>query len=467
MPDAIRSRRILLDGRLKPAVLELSEGRIKGIRDYDYAIQGSLEDYQDLVIMPGLVDTHVHINEPGRTDWEGFETASQAAAAGGITTLVDMPLNCIPVTTSAAAFSVKLEALGKQLSVDCGFWGGLVPDHINDLPELLDSGVLGVKAFLIHSGIDDFPQVSEADLRRALPLIKKSGKPLLVHAELDLSKQAPSQEAQASTHYKDFLDSRPGKWEYDAIDLMIRLCRETGCRVHIVHLSYAGALPLIRAAKAEGLPLSVETCSHYLCLHAEEVPEGNTRYKCAPPIREKENADLLWEALRDGTLDFVVSDHSPCTPELKRLDTGDFTGAWGGVSSVQFGLPVVWTEARKRGFGLADISRLMSANTANFAGLGSRKGKIEVAYDADFVVWDPDESFVLNKSDIRYKNKMSPYEGFKLQGVVKASYVRGQKVFQAGKAPFEPLGRPIIGLEGLERLGNLGLQALSPRQEGV
>lgn len=444
MDYCLKSHRVMYGGKIEAAQVQIENGRIAGILPYDASFSGTVEDLGNQLVMAGLVDCHVHINEPGRTEWEGFTTATQAAAAGGITGLVDMPLNCMPVTTTVDALAVKLQALGQQLSVDCGFWGGVVPDNINQLPALLDAGVLGVKCFLIHSGIDDFPNVTEAQLRQAMPLIAQSGKPLLVHAELDLSGNNGQLPIPNHRHYQDFLDSRPGRWEQDAIELMIRLCRETGCRVHIVHLSCADALPAIRAAKAEGLPLTVETCSHYLTLHAEDVPEGNTRYKCAPPIREKANADRLWAALADGTLDFVVSDHSPCTPELKRLDQGDFAGAWGGISSVQFGLPVVWTEARRRGFGLTDVSRWMSAGPAAFTGLNGNKGSLAPGMDADLVIWDPDEHFFLTADLIRYKNRLSPYEGFELQGVVKRTILRGETVFLTGQPPLPTRGRAIL-----------------------
>ncbi len=342
----------------------------------------------------------MHVNEPGRTEWEGFTTATRAAAAGGVTTLVDMPLNCIPVTTTGAALETKRAACANQLAVDVGFWGGVIPGNAGDLPGLARAGVLGCKAFLIHSGIDEFPNASEGDLRRAMPVLRGLGLPLLAHAELDVGAAAPDGHAHADAHgdprsYDAYLASRPRAWEDAAIRLLIALCRETGCAVHIVHLSSASSLPALRAAKDEGLPITVETCPHYLCFEAEAIPDGATHFKCAPPIREHENREALWRALGDGTIDLVISDHSPCTPALKVPERGDFQQAWGGIASLQLGLAAVWTEARRRGHGLADIAAWMSERPARLAGLAARKGRIAPGLDADLVVWDPDEEHVV------------------------------------------------------------------------
>lgn len=398
-----------------------------------------VEDVGDLVVMPGLVDTHVHINEPGRTEWEGFETATKAAAAGGITSLVEMPLNSSPVTTTADAFQKKVSATKGKLWVDCGFYGGVIVGNSSHIQPLIDSGVLGFKAFLIHSGIDEFPNATESDLRAAMPIIAKNDLPLLVHCELTSNQKSEIRNPKSYSHY---LASRPRQWERDAIELMIRLCKEYRCRTHVVHLSSADALPMLLKARSEGLPLTVETCSHYLYFSAEEIPDGDTRFKCAPPIRERENRERLWEGLESGVIDFIVSDHSPCPPQMKRLDDGDFMKAWGGISSLQFGLSIVWTEARKRGFTIGDVTRWMSSLPAEFVGL--KKGKIESGYDADIVIWNPDTSFVVKPELIHHRHKLTPYEGRTLDGVVERTYLRGKKIFDKGNFS-EPQGVVLLG----------------------
>jgi allantoinase len=344
-PLALRSRRVIIDAGEQSATVVIADGRINSVIDYAAVPDCPVEDLGDKVLMPGLVDTHVHINEPGRTEWEGFNTATQAAAAGGITTVVDMPLNCTPVTTTADALRQKLDALGDQLWVDCGFWGGVVPDNLDDLEELLRAGVLGVKSFTIHSGIDDFPKVDESHIRRALPILAAHQVPYLIHAELDRANTPP---ADIGSSYQSFLASRPPSWETDAIDLLIDLADEArlaghNARVHIVHLSCADAIPAIARAQGRGLAITAETCPHYLTLFAEACPDGKTLYKCCPPIREDANRTALWQGLAQGTIEFVVSDHSPCTPQLKHLDSGDLDKAWGGISSLQFGLPLIWS----------------------------------------------------------------------------------------------------------------------------
>jgi allantoinase len=394
-------------------------------------------DVGDAVVMPGFVDSHVHINEPGRTEWEGFHTATRAAAAGGITSLVDMPLNSIPVTTSLAAFHTKMAAAEPSLWVDCGFWGGVVPGNAEQLAAMIREGILGFKGFLCHSGIDDFPNVTEADLRTVMPILAEKGIPLLVHAELETSLTVTGDPRE----YDTFLSSRPAEWETSAIDVMIALCREYRCPVHIVHLSAADALPAIASAKAEGLPITVETCPHYLTLQAETIPSGSTPCKCAPPIRDARNRERLWTGLKDGVIDFIVSDHSPCTPELKRLDEGDFMAAWGGISSVQLSVSLVWTEARQRGFGLADMHRWMCQGPARFAGLNAMKGMIATGFDADLVVWDPDDTFQVTPERIQHKHKLTPYIDHDLQGVVAQTYVRGRKVYDRGTFADQPAGK--------------------------
>jgi len=435
---AIRSTRVLVDGQLRPATVVVREGRIEAISDL--APTGiPLQDVGDRVLMSGLVDTHVHINEPGRTEWEGFETATRAAAAGGITTVVDMPLNCIPVTTTAAALEIKKRAAAPRLWVDCGFWGGVVPGNAGELEQMVADGICGFKAFLCHSGIDDFPNASEADLRKAMPILARAGVPLLVHAELDLG--APSDD-RAPQSYARYLASRPKKWEDEAIALMIRLVRETGCRVHIVHLSSATALPMLAGARAEGLPITVETCPHYLCLTAEEVPDCDTAYKCAPPIREAENRDLLWKGLSDGIIDFVISDHSPCTPHLKLPERGDFIEAWGGIASLQLGLSTVWTEAAKRGFSIPDLHRWMSKAPAAFLGR-AEKGRIEPGADADLVAWDPDATWTIAEGDIHHRHKVTPYIGRTVRGRVHATWLRGVLIWDG--THHGPFGRGLAG----------------------
>lgn len=442
------SRRAVVPEGMQPAALWLAGEQVSHITapdaiPADVAAQTPIDDLGDAVLMAALVDTHVHINEPGRTEWEGFETATQAAAAGGITTLVDMPLNSDPVTTTLDALRVKLDAARGKLWVDTGFWGGVVPGNAGELKPMAEAGVRGFKCFLIHSGIDDFPNVTEADLKAAMPVLAELGLPLLVHAELDCGHPVELPAVSDAGSYARYLASRPRRWELDAIALMIRLCRETRCPVHIVHLSCADALPMIREARAEGLPLTVETCSHYLCLNAEEVPSGDTRYKCAPPIREKENADRLWQGLEEGVIDFIISDHSPCTPELKLLESGDFMAAWGGISGLQFGLSLIWSEARRRGFAVDQLARWLCEAPARFAGWDS-KGTIGIGRDADFVVWQPEETFTVQAEAIRHRHKVTPYEGKTLQGAIRQTWLRGRKIFEDGRLIGQAQGKPLL-----------------------
>jgi len=425
----IRSARVVTPDRVGPGAVHIEAGRIVEVTR-SVPPGATVEDVGDLVLMPGLVDSHLHINEPGRTEWEGFATATRAAAAGGITTLVDMPLNSTPVTTTAAALQVKRAAAEGSIAVDCGFYSGLVP-AVCDRP-LLDDRVLGIKAFLVHSGIEEFPNVREEDLRRAMPAIARSGKPLLVHCEL--ATDLPESGSAAS--YQAYLASRPRSWEHDAIALMIRLAEEYSCKLHIVHVSSSDAIPLIARARSRGLAVTAETCPHYLAFAAEEIPDGDTRYKCAPPIRERENQERLWDALRLGILDGIVSDHSPSLPAMKIW--GDFRNSWGGISSLQFGLPIVWTEARKRGRTVGDIARWMCSSPAQWAGLGERKGKIAPGYDADVVLWDPEASFTVEASSILHRHKQTPYEGRFLEGRVVRTILAGKTVFQEGVFPGGP-----------------------------
>ncbi len=426
-PEGTREAAIVIDGERIAKVCPPAE-LPPGIEVHDVG---------DLVLMPGLVDCHVHLNEPGRTEWEGFETATRAAAAGGVTTLVDMPLNSTPVTTTREAFDRKLEAAEGKLHVDVGFWGGVIPGNASALTELARAGVLGAKAFLCHSGIDDFPRATEAVLREAMPRMRDAGIPLLAHAELELPVDGVELDPSC---YASWLSSRPRAWEDAAIALLIELCRETRCPVHVVHLSSASALPMIAEAKAEGLPLTVETCPHYLCLRAEEVPDGATIYKCAPPIRDAENREALWRGLLEGVIDFVVTDHSPCTPALKG---GGFMEAWGGIASLSLGLPSVWTEASRRGATLAQITRWLASGPARFAGLADRKGALSPGLAADFVVWDPDATFEVSAAELRFRHPISPYLGRTLRGVVRESWMGGRRIFD-GREVDKPSGRPLL-----------------------
>lgn len=423
----------------------IKDGVIEGIcPPQDIPAAYDVDDLGDLVVMPGLVDTHVHINEPGRTAWEGFETATRAAAAGGITTLVDMPLNSSPVTTTVSALEAKLASAQGKLLVDCGFYGGIIPGNTSHIQPLIDAGVLGFKAFLIHSGVDEFPHVSVSDLQSAMPIIAKNNLPLLVHCELQTHSNTPSLQPSDPRIYRNYLSSRPPQWEHDAIGLMIRLSKEFNCRTHVVHLSSAYAIPAIKQARRTGAPLTVETCPHYLYFAAEDIAEGKTQYKCAPPIREGENRERLWRGLREGVIDFIVSDHSPSTPDLKRLDTGDFRNAWGGIASLQFGLPVVWTEAQRRGFTLEDVTQWMCTRPAQLVGLDKKKGRIAHGFDADIVVWDPDASFTVTQSMIYHRHTLTPYEGTTLRGIVERTYLRGEKVYDGGKFSVQASGNILL-----------------------
>ena len=405
-----------------------------------------LEDLGDLILMPGLVDTHVHINEPGRSEWEGFDSATQSAAAGGITTVVDMPLNCIPVTTSAEALARKIDSVAGKLWIDCGFWGGVIPSSLGDLAQLIEAGVLGVKSFTIDSGIDEFPSVEETHIRRAIQLLDGYSVPYLIHAELDRVERTRQV---IGTSYRSFLESRPSQWENDAIVLMIRLCQEAknegiDAHVHIVHLSSADAIPPIAEAKVSGLSFTAESCPHYLTLCAEDILDGKTLFKCCPPIREKENRERLWQGLIDHVVDFIVSDHSPCSLPLRYLDTGNIEHAWGGISSLQFGLSLIWTEARQRGVDLLQVIDWMSTRPAQFAGLGDCKGRLAPGYDADLVVFDDADSYFIRPEIIKYRHKVTPYEGRLVHGVVRATYVRGHKVYADGQFSDTPVGKPIL-----------------------
>lgn len=396
-------------------------------------------DAGDRVVLPGLVDAHVHLNEPGRTDWEGFWTGTRAAASGGITTVIDMPLNSLPPTTTVANLAAKREAAHGQCHVDVGFWGGVIPGNQDDLIPMVDAGVKGFKCFLMESGVEEFPSVTETDLHPALEKLQCVSSTLLFHAELETA-STPDEVISNPTHYSTFLASRPPQLEYDAISLVYRLQQQyPSLRLHIVHLSAAQALPIIREAKQAGLPLTVETCFHYLCLDAVDIPDGHAEFKCCPPVREETNRDQLWEALKEGHIDFVVSDHSPCVLELKNIDSGDVMSAWGGISTLGLGLSLLWTEGKKRGCTLRQVVDWMSLKTAKHAGLAASKGQLAVGFDGDFVLWDPEASFTVTADLLHYKNKISPYEGKELRGCVEQTYLRGNLVYDRQRADFDGL----------------------------
>ncbi|MBW6438512.1 allantoinase AllB [Actinoplanes hulinensis] len=417
----VRSRRVVTPEGERAAAVLVGEGRIAAVLPYD-AGAGAAEDVDlgDTALLPGLVDTHVHVNEPGRTEWEGFATATRAAAAGGVTTIIDMPLNSLPPTVTGEALRIKRAAAAGQCHVDVGFWGGAIPGNAADLPGLHAAGVFGFKAFLADSGVPEFPPVDADQLATAMNAVDAL---FVVHAE----DPDHLRDAASSPAYADFLASRPEGAEHAAVATAIAVARAAGRRVHILHLSAATALPLIAQARAEGVRVTAETCPHYLTLDAAGIPDGATEFKCCPPIRDTANADRLWEALADGLITCVVSDHSPCTPDLKRRDTGDFAAAWGGIASVQLGLPVIWTAARDRGHTLADVVKWMARRPADLVGLRD-KGRITPGADADLVAFEPDAEFVVDAHALHHKNPVTPYAGKRLRGVVRTTWLRGRAV---------------------------------------
>ena len=443
-PDLIiRGQQVVLPDAIAPRSIHIREERIVFVGDYRDVVAGceviDVDDAQ--VIMPGLVDTHVHVNSPGRTEWEGFNSATRAAAAGGVTTLVDMPLNSIPPTTTLAGFKTKLETARDDCFVDVGFWGGVVPGNTGELAEMLAAGVVGFKCFLVPSGVDEFPHVTEADLRLAMPELTRLGAMLIVHAELPGSIRADVDE---SGQYANFLASRPRAAENEAVALMIRLSREFDTRVHIVHLSSAEAIPMIREARNAGVKITAETCPHYLHFAAEAIPAGATEFKCCPPIRERANREELWDGLSDGTIDFIVSDHSPCPREMKLRESGDFMRAWGGIASLQLRLPIVWTEARRRGFSLLDLTRWLCAKPAQQVSFERLKGAIAIGHDADLVIWSPDDQFTVSAAALYHRHPITPYEGELLNGVVHQTFLRGRKIYDRGHFSTSPLGHMLL-----------------------
>jgi allantoinase len=439
----LSSRVVAPDGERAAAVLVEGE-KIRGVVDPDQAPgDAQKHNFGDAAILPGLVDSHVHINDPGRADWEGFETATRSAAAGGYTMLVDMPLNCVPATTDVTALSAKRAAAQNRCRVDWMTWGGVVSDNQDRIEGLAAAGVAGFKCFLVHPGIDGFTMVTEQELRKALPAIARTGLPLLVHAELPAPIAFETEKLAGSdwTDYKTYLQSRPEEAELSAIRMLLSLCREYKFRLHIVHLSAGVALAELRRARSEGLAVSVETCPHYLHFAAEDIPKGGTIFKCAPPIRGQENCEQLWEGLRDGSIDLVATDHSPCPPKMKRFAEGDFRSAWGGIASLSMALPVMNSEASRRGFSLNDIAHWMAEAPARLAGCNARKGRIAAGCDADFVVFEPESEFVVSKEHLHYRHPISAYLGEKLRGVVKATYLRGTVVYKDGQFPGQAFGK--------------------------
>jgi allantoinase len=476
----IRGQRVVLPDSIAPASIHIHNGNITNIGSYDDVDSNCeiVEADEESIVISGLVDTHVHINEPGRTDWEGFATATRAAAAGGVTTLVDMPLNSIPPTTTAEGFKAKVEAARGQCYVDVGFWGGVVPGNTHELAALMEAGVVGFKCFLIHSGVDEFPNVTEQDLRKAMPELARLGAVLIVHAEVPgpinragvihpsgygtpaemlvrgphaapLGTQVPGHSPAGEaleggnfcpSAYKTFLKSRPRAAENEAVALMIKLGRESGVRIHIVHHSSADALPMLREARASGVSITAETCPHYLVFAAEEISDGATEFKCCPPIRERENREQLWQALSEGTIDMVVSDHSPCPPDMKLRESGDFLQAWGGISSLQLRLPATWTDAQRRGHSIEDLARWLCQAPAALVGMAGRKGAICVGGDADIVIWNPEKEFLVEPDMLHHRHKLTPYAGRTLAGVVEKTFLRGEKIYDAGEFATESGG---------------------------
>jgi allantoinase len=439
---AIQSRRVVTPEGVRPAAIRIRGERITAVGMHGAVPPGMrVEDHGNSVIMPGLVDTHVHVNEPGRTEWEGFETATRAAAAGGVTTLLDMPLNSVPPTTTAAGLRVKREAAQGQCHVDVGFWGGVVPENLLELPPLLEQGVFGFKAFLVHSGVPEFGHVSPEQLRAALSHLAGRKIPLLIHAELAALVREP-----ASGSYGDYLASRPRTAEREAVIILARMCKETGGRAHVVHLSASDAVADLRRARAEGARLSAETCPHYLFFGAEDVPRGATELKCAPPIREGANRARLWEALEDGTLEMIVSDHSPAPPASKRRESGDFRKAWGGIASLELSLRASWTAGKARGVTLPQLARWLSSGPARMAGL-DRKGSIAPGFDADLVVWNPEARSAVDPAALHQRHKLTPYAGRELDGAIETTYLRGAKVFERGAVLGKPRGELLARVE--------------------
>lgn len=435
---AISGNSVLIDGTFEKASVYIQDGKISDIR-LGY-IDPVSQYFGDNCVLPGLVDAHVHLNEPGRTDWEGFETGTKAAASGGVTTVVDMPLNAIPPTTTVENFETKLNAAQNQCWVDVAFWGGLIPSNIDHLVPLLRRGVRGFKCFLIESGVDEFPMVDLGTVESAMSVLQGTPGILMFHAELDCDNCSGHANSHDVSAYETFLNSRPDKWEVDAINAIVQLGHQhPGINLHIVHLASAEALPILSQAQKQGVTITAETCFHYLALNGESVPNGNTLYKCCPPLRSKANQDELWKAVQHRNITSIVSDHSPCTPDLKLLNHGDFMQAWGGIASVGLGLVILNTESKGR-LSIADIIELTSKQPAKQAGLSNRKGEIKVGLDADFCIFDPNVEWTFRQNKMHFKNKITPYDGRQVKGRVLETILRGTKVYEFGHDFNSPLG---------------------------
>ena len=451
-PDLIvRGRRIVTPEGERAAAIHIRGGVITAISTFEDVPPGvPVHEAADSVVFPGLVDTHVHINEPGRTDWEGFSTATRAAAAGGVTTIIEMPLNSIPAVTTASAYREKVAAAAGKLSVDVGFWGGVVPGNTDHIAPLWEAGVFGFKCFLVPSGVDDFPGVAEPDLRDALPALAALGAPLLAHAELpgpieEAAKKNTKDNASPSPRkYAAWLAARPRAAEDQAIALLTGLSGEFKTHIHIVHVSSSDALPQLRAAKSQGFAITSETCPHYLTFASEEIADGATEFKCAPPIRERENREKLWQALGDGTIGMIATDHSPSLPSMKLPDQGDFLRAWGGIASLQLSLAAVWTEARPRGYSVTQMAEWLCRNPARLAGIEKRKGSIAPGCDADLVIWNPEAKVTVDAAQLHHRHKVTPYAGRELAGVVESTFLRGRKIFDRGEFLSLPHGQVLL-----------------------
>ncbi len=436
---ALCSRQVITPAGVSHAAVIVRGGTIQAVvPPGDIPQDCPTEDLEHLVIAPGVVDANVHVNEPGRADWEGFQTATAAAAAGGITTLVDMPLHSSPATTSVAALAEKRAAATGQCYVDVGFYGGLAPAQTQHIAPLIEAGVMGIKTYLCPSGSTELPLSTVHEFHTAMPLLAEAGVPLLVHSELPSGRFPVTSDRRS---YAQYQESRPMAWELDAIALVIGLCRRYHCPVHILHLSSAEGVDMVEWAVDEGLPLTVETCPHYLHFAAEQIAAGDTRFKCVPPIRGEQNREQLWRALQRGLIDTISSNHSPCPPAMKQLETGEFTTAWGGIAALQFTLPAVWTGAAARGIKLGNLAIWLSQRPAKVVGLEASKGQIAAGFVADLAIWDPNASFPVTTDIIRHRHRLTPYEGESLQGVVRRTYVRGQLVYQDGQLVGSPQGK--------------------------
>ncbi len=427
------SKRCWIDTQLIEATIHVKNGIIHSISPSKYSIEGlPFQDFGDLLLMPGIIDAHVHINEPGRTHWEGFDSATKAAALGGITTLIEMPLNADPVTTNVEAFELKKKATKNKLHVNCGFYGGVIPNNEKDIEPLIKAGVFGIKGFLTHSGIDEFPNVSNADLEKIAPILAKYDLPLLLHCELGENKNIP-QVINNPKSYRAYLASRPTEWELNALKLTLDLQEKYNIKTHVVHLSNANGLESINKGKKRTKKITVETCPHYLFFNAETIPDGNPIYKCAPPIREQENNDKLWKGLLNNEFDFLASDHSPSPPEIKELESGDLFKAWGGIAGLQFTLPALWTAGERKGLTIEKLIPLLTSNPAKFLGLDHKKGYLKAGYEADITIWNDTKEIEVTKEIIAHKHKTTPYLGHRLKGKIIHTFVKGRHVVENSK----------------------------------